>query len=78
MFTTLCSIVGDLSVVARSLKPETNDDGKTFFRVRVDVILLFGLTELKAQLSWMENVRVGYTSYCQLLRCPHAGSEKKV
>lgn len=28
-----------------------------YFEIVVDIILLFGVTELKAQIAWMENVR---------------------
>lgn len=36
----------------------TSPQGKTYYRVEFKVILLFGLTELKAQISWLEDVCV--------------------
>ena len=30
--------------------------GKTYYRLDYDVILIFGLTELKAQIGWLEKV----------------------
>jgi hypothetical protein len=58
MFTTLCTIVADLSVCAKELKPKIRDDGVPVFIVAIKVVMLFGLTEFKAQISWMENVCV--------------------
>jgi hypothetical protein len=29
---------------------------ETFYKVTYDIILLFGMTELKAQIAWKENV----------------------
>jgi hypothetical protein len=56
MFVTLCTVIGDTSIAAMSLAPETRSDGTEYFRQNFDIVLLFGLTELKAQLSWKENV----------------------
>jgi len=30
-------------------------DGAKFYRYRFDLFILFGLTELKAQVAWFEN-----------------------
>jgi hypothetical protein len=53
-YTKLCTIEADLSqaVVAQ---PKVRGKG-SFYKVDVDVILLFGMTELKAQVAWKVNV----------------------
>ncbi|KAG6332939.1 hypothetical protein ID866_6155 [Astraeus odoratus] len=55
-FKELCTIRADVSRAANALCPQTSPDGNTYYQIAFDVIILFGLTELKAQISWMENV----------------------
>lgn len=50
----LCTIEADLSDIVS--KPMRGDKGKAYYRVDYDIVLLFGLTELKAQVAWDENV----------------------
>ncbi|KAH7883408.1 hypothetical protein F5I97DRAFT_237833 [Phlebopus sp. FC_14] len=55
-FTTLCSIRADTSKLAHSMQPHyLPDGGGTYYSILFYVVLLFGLTELKAQISWFEN-----------------------
>jgi len=56
MFSTLCTVTADTCQTAKILKPLRGVDGKQYYRFNYDVVLLFGLTELKAQISWMEDV----------------------
>ena len=58
MFTTLCTVTADTSQMAGSLEPILGLAGIEYYRMEFDVILQFGLTELKAFISWMENVSV--------------------
>ncbi|PPQ91259.1 hypothetical protein CVT25_006376 [Psilocybe cyanescens] len=54
MYSNLCTVTADTSqmhIPVRHLK----DRRTTFYRIEYDVILSFGLTELKAQLAWKEN-----------------------
>ncbi|KAG9312271.1 hypothetical protein JVU11DRAFT_7574 [Chiua virens] len=51
-FTTLCRVVADTSAIARSLRAQHTTNGESFYRLEVDVVLLFGLSEFKAQISW--------------------------
>jgi len=51
-YSTLCSITGDLSKVGYTTGVGT--DGQPFYRFGFDLVLLFGLTELKALLAWEE------------------------
>jgi len=54
MFSEICTVEADTSRV-----PRTPLRGKRgiFYRREFEIILSFGLTELKAQLSWKEDVR---------------------
>ena len=52
--------MADVTEVKKSIRPECNPcSGATYYTLNFDVILLFGLTELKAQIAWIENV--GFT-----------------
>ena len=52
-FATLCTIVADTSRVRRYRHMGSNGP---FYRQEFKVVLSCGLTEMKAQISWMENV----------------------
>ena len=54
-YTKLCTIEADLSRVPLHPKPKATGKG-TFYRVDYDIVLLFGMTELKALVAWKENV----------------------
>jgi len=41
--------------MAKQLEPHYDADGVPYYQLHFNVILLFGLSELKAQISWMEN-----------------------
>jgi len=51
-YTKLCTIEADLSRLP--LLPQTKATGGVFYRVEYDIVLLFGMTELKAQVAWKE------------------------
>lgn len=55
MYSKVCTIELDLSHFSRNTKEikRHGAQGK-FYRLDYDIVLLFGLTELKAQLAWME------------------------
>lgn len=55
LFTDVCTVQADTSKATESLRPKLGPDG-FYYSLSFDIILLFGLTELKAQISWMENV----------------------
>ena len=46
----------DTSELIRSLQPQSAADGGIYYELHYDIILLFGLTELKAQICWMDKV----------------------
>lgn len=57
MYSTLCHIEADTSALAMKLKAQTRRGSrKTYYQMDYDIVLSFGLTELKAQISWKENV----------------------
>jgi len=53
-YSTLCSIEADLSRAPVLTRPKVTGAG-SFYLVKCDIILLFGMTELQAQLAWTEN-----------------------
>jgi len=53
-YTKLCTIEADLSRVPMVPRPKASGKG-SFYRVDYDIILLFGMTELKAQVAWQES-----------------------
>ena len=55
MFTHLCTIYADTSHVVRRSKQGSNG---VYYVQKFKIVLLCGLTEMQAQLSWVENVRV--------------------
>jgi len=52
-YTKLCTIEADLSRLPLLPKPKASGKG-SFYRVDYDIVLLFGMTELKAQVAWKE------------------------
>ncbi|KAF8333722.1 hypothetical protein F5887DRAFT_1080066 [Amanita rubescens] len=55
-FPDLCIASADFSELKKSIRPRTNrKNGMRYYDYRFDIILLFGLTELKAQMAWLEN-----------------------
>jgi hypothetical protein len=53
-YTKLCTIDVDLSYLPLTPRSKPNS-GTTYYRLDYDILLLFGLTELKAQVTWKEN-----------------------
>jgi hypothetical protein len=54
-YTKLCTIEIDLSHLPLSFRPKYFGRG-SFYRLEYDIILLFGLTELKAMVAWKQDV----------------------
>lgn len=53
--------------MGKSLGPFEGPDGRLFYKANFDIILLFGLTELKAQVCWKENVSFPRSFYESVL-----------
>lgn len=62
-FTTMCHVIADTSTIASSLRAQRAPGVGDYYTLHFDVILLFGLTELKAQISWNDMVRL---SFCRV------------
>ncbi|KAL0573588.1 hypothetical protein V5O48_008365 [Marasmius crinis-equi] len=54
-YPVLCTVEADTQQIASALPAMMSSEGTQYFELKFDVVLLFGLTELKAQLSWREN-----------------------
>jgi hypothetical protein len=52
-FPTLCTVSADTSNMANDLRPIFGDVG-LYFEQDFSIVLLFGMTELKAQIAWKE------------------------
>ena len=52
-FSTLCTIFADTTQVKKEKKQR---GGSTYYTLDFKVVLLCGMTEFKAQISWMEDV----------------------
>ena len=55
-YTPVCSVVADTSSIPEPETARHTPDGLQYYRKEFDIILLFGMTELKAQLAWTEDV----------------------
>ena len=62
-YTKLCTIEADLSGVPLLPQPKAVGQG-TYYSVDYDFVLLLGMTELKAQIAWRENVSVSFILSC--------------
>jgi hypothetical protein len=60
-FTDLCEVTADMTKLKGSIQPQTNHRGAKYCVLDFDIVLLFGLTELKAQIAWTQNVRHKFT-----------------
>ncbi|KAI4518304.1 hypothetical protein K525DRAFT_208879 [Schizophyllum commune Loenen D] len=52
----LCHVSADMSAATRNLPLMYSRRGDLYYKINFNIVLLFGLTELKAQMSWLENV----------------------
>ncbi|KAK0434093.1 hypothetical protein EV421DRAFT_1841511 [Armillaria borealis] len=52
MYNVLCTVTANTQQATKTLKPQYRPDGRTFYKLDYDVVLLFGLTELQAYVSW--------------------------
>ena len=53
----MCTIEADVTAVEKTMK-YNDTTGSYYYQTRFSIVLLFGLTELKAQIAYMENVRI--------------------
>jgi len=55
MFSNLCTVHADTSQVSKTLSPRRGFAGLQFYRQQFSIVLMFGMTELQAQIGWMED-----------------------
>ena len=66
-FVDLCEITVDMTKLKSSIRPRTNQRGAKYYVVNFDVVILFGLTELKAQMAWTQDVSRRFSpEYCNV------------
>lgn len=65
MFDLLCKVDFETG----RIKPvrQTSGSGVAYYKIDYDVVLLFGLTEIKAQVAWKENVSSSLYAMCKVL-----------
>jgi len=54
-YSTLCTVTANTFQMAQGLTPRRSQSGTFYYNMDFKIVLLFGLTELKAQISWIEN-----------------------
>jgi len=54
-YITLCRIKADVTPLIPTAR-RTRSNGQVYYQLDYSIILSFGLTELKAQYAWAENV----------------------
>ncbi|KAF8333720.1 hypothetical protein F5887DRAFT_993201 [Amanita rubescens] len=58
-FSDLCTVSADMSELKKSNQPQTNQiNGEHYYELEFDIVILFGFTELKAQIAWLENKQI--------------------
>ena len=63
----MCTVVADTSSIPESETAQQSADGFQYYRKEFEIVLLFGMTELKAQLAWTENVSLGFVLLVKLI-----------
>lgn len=58
VFSTLCYVRADLSPLAGSAQAKQGRGGKNYWTIIFSIEIHFGLTEFKARIKWVDNVRV--------------------
>ena len=61
-YTTLCTLQVDCARLPMTYQRKVSGEGM-YYRVDLDIVLLFGLIELEAMVAWKENVSP-FLGYC--------------
>ena len=66
LYSELCTIDVDLSHLwnTSSVQTLSKGSGVYYYKVSYELIMLFGGTEIEAQLCWKENVRFSVSFFC--------------
>ena len=62
-YSTACTV--EVDTTSLPVQTTTSATGARHFEIRFEVILLFGLTELQAQIAYRQNVRRDLLSDCE-------------
>jgi hypothetical protein len=69
----LCTIHADLSELSQALQPKKSGliSKSTYYAISFEVVILFGQTELEAQISWKHKVCAFWSVYflADQIRC---------
>ncbi|KAK0434107.1 hypothetical protein EV421DRAFT_1909608 [Armillaria borealis] len=52
MYKVLCRVTANTRAAAKTLELQRRPDGETFYKLDYELVLIFGLTELQAYVSW--------------------------
>ena len=64
----LCTINASDPGLQIRLSRQRNRNGRTFYKLKFDVVISFGLNEMKAQIAWRENVKIRlFFALCRLI-----------
>ncbi|KAK0434118.1 hypothetical protein EV421DRAFT_2039821 [Armillaria borealis] len=55
LYPTLCFVTADTRQAAKGLVLQRRADGKSYYSFSYDIVIMFGRTELKAQICWRED-----------------------
>ncbi|KIJ97286.1 hypothetical protein K443DRAFT_133881 [Laccaria amethystina LaAM-08-1] len=67
MFTILCQVEADLSSCGCITRRQESDGSGVYYAAFFDLVLLFGLTEFKAQIAWDENLNLSDRSHAEVI-----------
>ena len=56
-YSVLCNIEPDARINEQATS-HINPEGESYWKLEYDVVLLFGMTELKAQIAWIDATTV--------------------
>jgi hypothetical protein len=65
-YSLACAVEAELSAV--QYQESTDTDGKPYYKISYEIILLFGLVEMKAQIAYQEDVSSFFLWYSCLLQ----------
>ena len=64
LFSTLCRVEADTSLARK--ERHTRSDGRVYYTFDYEVVMLFGPTEMSAQIAWKEDVSSHTTRLMEL------------
>lgn len=61
MYKVLCRVTANTRAAAKTLELQRRPNGETFYKLDYELVLIFGLTELQAYVSWKHKVSVPWS-----------------